>query len=136
MDSPSTRPSSIDEDGVLTVCIAVKGSEAPVRPQGRYPEPIKDDGNAIAQYGPVTEDRQATDSVFTHAEKKRLVQGPNSYFMDVKCPGELLFLLLLVASSRATPADHFAPIGRWDKRWHTRRQQEELRCPHILTLCP
>lgn len=30
---------------------------------------------------PITEDQR------TSHKKKRLVQGPNSYFMDIKCPG-------------------------------------------------
>merc|ERR1711939_632593 len=42
--------------------------KASVRPQGRPPQPFK----ALEQQ--------------LH-KKKRLVQGPNSYFMDVKCPG-------------------------------------------------
>lgn len=31
-------------------------------------------------------------------KKKRLVQSPNSYFMDVKCPGTLLFLICIYVS--------------------------------------
>lgn len=49
-------------------------------------------------------------------KKKRLVQSPNSYFMDVKCPGEqlffFLFLLLVVGKGWEVSIGHLLQLLR------------------------